>query len=77
MTEPITVLIADDHGVVREGLRSMLEREGLQVIGEASTGRETIQMVKLSAPDVVLLQYCLNDFRTSEYPAGWYRSIPA
>ncbi len=55
MSEPITVLIADDHGVVREGLRAMLEREGFQVVAEAASGPEAIECARNCAPQVVLL----------------------
>lgn len=51
----VTVLIADDHGAVREGLRVLLEREGLQVVGEAATGRQAIDLTRDLQPDVVLL----------------------
>ncbi|HEC22060.1 MAG TPA: response regulator transcription factor, partial [Chloroflexi bacterium] len=61
MSEAITVVIADDHGVVREGLRSMLEREGLHVVGEAASGREAIALVEAFAPDVVLLDIRMPD----------------
>jgi DNA-binding NarL/FixJ family response regulator len=61
MTDPITVLIADDHGVVREGLRAMLEREGLRVVGEARTGREAISLVESLLPQVVLLDIRMPD----------------
>ncbi len=60
-TQPITVLIADDHGVVREGLRAMLEREGMQVVGEAATGQETIAKTRELSPDVVLLDIRMPD----------------
>lgn len=55
MTDPITVLIADDHGVVREGLRCLLERAGLRVVGEAATGQEAVALAATLQPDVVLL----------------------
>ncbi len=61
MTEPITVLVADDHGVVREGLRAMLEREGLRVVGEARTGREAIALAESLSPNVVLLDIRMPD----------------
>ncbi len=63
---PITVLIADDHGVVREGLRAMLEREGMQVVGEAATGREAVEKTQALSPDVVLL-----DIRMPEGDGLW------
>jgi DNA-binding NarL/FixJ family response regulator len=53
----IRVLIADDHGVVREGLVSMIQRNkaDMTVVGEASNGRETVELWKLHRPDVTLL----------------------
>ena len=55
-TKTIKIIIADDHTVVRIGLRTLLEREAdFQVVGEASDGMETINFVKLMNPDVVIL----------------------
>ena len=52
----LTVLIADDHPVVREGLRGMLSAEpGLTVIAEAGTGDEAVTMARQHRPDVVLM----------------------
>jgi len=52
----IRVLIADDHGIVRGGIRRILEdREDIQIVGEASDGQKAIQKVRETAPDVVLL----------------------
>lgn len=54
--EPITVLIVDDHPVVREGLRYMLERdERVQIVGEASNGQEALALVAELSPKVVLM----------------------
>lgn len=61
MTEPITVVIADDHGVVREGLRVMLEREGFQEVAEAATGREAIEKANAHKPQVMLLDIRMPD----------------
>lgn len=53
---PIRILIADDHAVVRSGLRSVLRAEpGLEVVGEASDGAETERLADTLAPDLVLL----------------------
>ncbi len=49
------VILADDHALVREGLRRLLEDAGVQVIGEASDGHETLEMVAMLDPDVVLM----------------------
>lgn len=53
---PIKVLIADDHGLVREGLRRLLETElDIRVVGEACDGIEVLEMVDALEPDVVLM----------------------
>lgn len=52
----IRVVIADDHGVVRQGIRGVLEGvEGLEVVGEAADGDEALQMVTEMHPEVVIL----------------------
>ena len=52
----ISILVADDHGIVREGLRRLLDSEqGLKVSGEARDGREVLQQVEELKPQVVVL----------------------
>jgi len=51
----IRVLLADDHLMVRQGLKALLEREGLDVIGEASDGRDAIRLARRLQPDVAVL----------------------
>lgn len=54
--QPITVLIVDDHSVVREGLRSFLElHDDLQVVGEAGSGAEAIKLTGRLSPNIVLM----------------------
>ncbi len=58
MTEvgTIRVLIADDHAVVRQGLRTLIGTEpGMTVVGEASDGAEAVEMAQVYKPDVILL----------------------
>jgi DNA-binding NarL/FixJ family response regulator len=56
----ITVLLADDHTVVREGLRKLLEAEGdIQVIGEAANGREAVSQAKTLRPDVIVMDIAM------------------
>ena len=53
---PIRILIADDHSVVRQGLRMFLELDAeIEVVGEAKNGEEAIQLVEQLRPDVVLM----------------------
>jgi DNA-binding NarL/FixJ family response regulator len=53
---PTTIVVADDHKIVREGIRKLLEtREDFQVVGEASDGEEAVQMVPEKKPDVALM----------------------
>ena len=52
----ITVLIVDDHAVVREGLRTFLElQDGIDVVGEAADGEEAVERAEALRPDVVLM----------------------
>ena len=56
MTEPIRILIADDHAVVREGLRALIATEpGLELVGEARDGVEVVDKAHLLRPDVILM----------------------
>lgn len=56
MTELIRILIADDHFVVRQGLAALLvARNGMEVVGEATNGRETVELALALQPDVILM----------------------
>ena len=51
----VRVILADDHEIVRQGLRVLLEREGFQVVGEASDGREAMKLCEAHHPEVAIL----------------------
>jgi DNA-binding NarL/FixJ family response regulator len=56
MTEMMRILIADDHFVVRQGLAALLvPRNGMQVVGEATNGREAVELALTLQPDVILM----------------------
>ena len=60
MKDGITVLLAEDHVVVREGLRIMIEAEGdIKVVGEAKTGREAVLLNKQVRPDVTVMDIAM------------------
>jgi len=55
-TETTTVVLVDDHAMLRGGIRSILEQAGgISVVGEASNGREAIELASKHAPDIVLM----------------------
>lgn len=59
MTERIRIVIVEDHTIVREGLRPLLEGKGVEVIGEAGDGLEAVRLVKELAPQVVIMDVAL------------------
>ncbi len=56
---PLKILLADDHEIVRDGLRALLEREGFTVVGEASDGREAVKLAQDQQPDVAVLDLAM------------------
>ena len=56
MTKPIRVLLADDHALFRAGIRSLMQTlDGIEIVAEASNGREALDLCKTHRPDVVLM----------------------
>jgi DNA-binding NarL/FixJ family response regulator len=74
--DAMRLLIADDHPLFRDGLRSLLETRGIQVVGEARNGREAVEQVQRLRPDVVLMDLSMPELNglaatrllTAEYP---------
>ncbi len=63
----IRVLLAEDHAVVREGLRLVLEARGeITVVGEAGDGRQAVKMVKAACPDVVVMDIAMPELNGIE-----------
>jgi DNA-binding NarL/FixJ family response regulator len=78
MTAPITVLIADDHEPVREGLKILLEFEDdLQVVGEARDGVEALDGAKLHQPDVVVMDITMPRLNGLEATRQIRESLPS
>lgn len=55
----ISILLADDHQVVRQGLKVLLEREGFEIIGEASDGHEAVNLASRVRPDVAVVDFMM------------------
>ena len=67
MTDLIRVLIADDHYVVRQGLATLLApRNGMEVVGEAATGREAVELARTLQPDVILMDMIMPEMTGPE-----------
>jgi two-component system response regulator NreC len=63
----IRILLADDHAIIRQGLRSLLAAQsGMEVVAEAEDGRATVQLVRTHHPDVVLMDVQMPDLNGVE-----------
>jgi DNA-binding NarL/FixJ family response regulator len=75
---PIKVFLADDHAVVRDGLRLLLEAQAdITVVGEAADGRETVRQVKRLRPDVVIMDITMPELNGIEATRHIRGSCPA
>jgi two-component system response regulator NreC len=67
MSERVRIVLADDHEIVREGLRMIIESQpDLEVIGEASTGREAVQLASTQQPDLILMDLTMPEMNGME-----------
>jgi len=74
----ITVLLAEDHTVVREGLRALLKAEGdIEVVGEAETGRQAVRLAKRLRPDVVVMDIAMPLLNGLEATRRISKAVPA
>ena len=74
----IRVLLADDHALVRAGIRALLEKlPGIAVVGEADNGREALELIKKSAPNLILLDISMAELGGLEALPRIVRDFPA
>ncbi len=60
MTTKTRILVADDHGIVRQGLRSLMERQpDMEVVGEAGDGREAVRMAEKLDPHIIVMDIAM------------------
>ena len=77
MSEPVRLLIADDHPVYRDGLRLLLgDREGIEVVGTATTGGEAVSLAASTDPDVVIMDLRMPDLNGIEATRQIVRTSP-
>lgn len=73
----IKVYLADDHAVVREGLRYLLEaQQDIEVVGDAGNGRDAVRQVKQLAPDVVVMDVAMPDLNGIDATALIVEDLP-
>ena len=73
----IRVLLADDHGLVRAGIRSLLEKmPGIEVVGEASNGREALALVRSQLPNLVLIDIAMPELNGLDTLAKIVKNFP-
>ncbi len=74
----IKVFLADDHTIVRDGLRSLLEARGdMSIVGEAANGRDAVRAVRKLKPDVVIMDILMADLNGIEATEQICRECPA
>jgi len=75
--EPITLVLADDHAVLREGMRNLLEQErDIKLVGEAGNGYEAVAAVRALKPDIVLMDVVMPRLNGIEATRQIKRSNP-
>jgi two-component system response regulator NreC len=71
------ILVADDHGIVRKGLRFLLDRQpGMEVVGEASEGREAVRLSQELTPNVVIMDVAMPQLNGIDAAAQILKSNP-
>jgi DNA-binding NarL/FixJ family response regulator len=72
----VRILLADDHTIVRQGFKSILEREGFQVVAEASDGRDAVRLAEVHRPDVAILDLAMPHMNGLDAPEEILRANP-
>jgi DNA-binding NarL/FixJ family response regulator len=73
---PIRIVLVDDHVLVRQGLKALIESDGFRVVGEASDGQEALRQVELFCPDIVVMDISMPAFNGLNAAREIERSFP-
>lgn len=73
---PTQLILADDHQIVRQGLKSMLEHEGFAIVGEAADGREAVRLAQTRHPDIAVLDLAMPGLNGVDAAREMLRSEP-
>ncbi len=61
------ILLADDHKIIREGLRTLIEKQpDMEVVGEAENGRKAVQLIQELLPDIMVMDIAMPDLNGIE-----------
>ncbi len=75
--KPLSILIADDHDIVREGLRTLiLSQAGWSVCGEAATGREAVSLALRHKPDIAVLDFSMPELNGADATRQILKALP-
>ena len=74
----VQILLADDHQIIRDGLRSLIqEQDGMEIVGEAEDGRTAVDLVKKLSPNVVIMDIGMPDLNGIEATQQICATFPA
>jgi DNA-binding NarL/FixJ family response regulator len=77
LSTPLRIILADDHPIVRAGIRAELERiPDLQIVAEASDGREAIELIKIHQPNIVFMDISMKGLNGLEATARITKEFP-
>ena len=74
--EPMRIILADDHALVRAGFRALLREMGIQIVAEASNGQEVLQLAAQHQPDLVLMDIAMPGLNGLEATARLTEKFP-
>ncbi len=76
MTAPLRVFLADDHAIFRDGLRALLQRHDVEIVGEAGDGHEAMTEIERTRPDVVVMDIAMPHLNGLEVTRRLRKKMP-